>query len=410
MADQLKEIHTATIAVSDLTSNQYADFFTTDASTQYNITAAVTVGNTFPVDPNLEVNNFKAATLSTTAIASAIVDVSSSVRLAFPSQLSFTRKILALGTSNSTGWNVDTNFSINGTSVKEENTSVTGPNYNLGGLASTASDGDFFYFYTDGNSVTQLRKCAGGPTGTETTITSDSYRYIAFDGVRYYYWIHNTSTLRRFDIETETTTDISMSSTDLSNGTSYSRLMYCNGYLAYFNTTNGYPQIIDVSTGNRVRLSGTNYSQAYGYGAATTRVGFWIDPSTKNVAFISQSNASTGPIRKVTLNNIGDFSTAYTDNSNPLGTSSTSYNTYSPNLSAAGYQISGMTGLDTFLGTTSAGVYEYTWDTATAIRQVNAEVNYTMAYLSTDDVISSPTDTDFPATIAVRLTGVQVTL
>lgn len=409
MADQLKEIHTATIAVSDLTSEQYVDFFTTDASTQYNITAAVVGSNTFPVDPNLEVNNFKAATLSTTAIASAIVDVSSSVRLAFPSQLSFSKTVLALGTSNSTGWSVDTNFSINGTSVNTENNSLTGPNYYRGGLASTASDGDFFYFYTDGNSTTEFRKNAGGPTGTETVINSTTYRYIAFDGVRYYYWIQNTSTLRRYDIETETTTDISMSSTGMSNPSSYTRLMYCNGYLAYFNTSSGYPQIIDVSTGNRVRLSGTNYSDAYGYGGATIRVGFWIDPDTKNVAFISQSNSSTGPIDKVTLNNIGDFSTAYEDNNSAMGNSSTSYLDYSPTLSAS-YQISGMTGLDTFLGTTSSGVYEYTWDTATAIRQVNSESNYTEAYLSTEEAVSSPTDTDFPATIAVRLSGVQVTL
>ncbi|CAB4147442.1 hypothetical protein UFOVP506_28 [uncultured Caudovirales phage] len=289
MPDTLKQFYNASINVTGLTGNQTATLFTNNATTRA-VIKDIDVANTFPVVPNLTVGGTTTAALSGNLTGSEIVDVSQAVGFSFPAPLSFTSSLLVyLNNSSPVTQRATTGYNINGTQVNSINADQAIPNLlEVGASFATviyyAPDGDVFSVQTNGLQTNYLLKNAGGAGGTRTTINTGNTTNnapIAFDGVNTFYWLSSSTNLRIFNADTETTTNIAIQ--DLSGfgaPTNQTRLLHSNGYLFYATNQNLFPFIIEISTGRWLRCNGnTTYLTWWDQDASVP--GFWFEPSTR---------------------------------------------------------------------------------------------------------------------------------
>ncbi len=410
MPDTLKQFYNASINVTGLTGNQTATLFTNNSTTRA-VIKDVDVVNTFPVQPNLTVGGASVATLVGSVTGSEIVDTSQAVAISFPTALEYSRGVIQYisdAGGNGTRTNITYNR-INGVSVSSTTVSLGNASSRLDtvhGYYYVAADNDVFFYQTDGATTFRLSKRAGGPTGTATNISS-GLAPVAFDG-RYYYYITSATTLIRFDPETETTTTTTLAS-GLNGPGSGARLVHSNGYLVYIYADGAQPAFIKLSNGYWVQ---TAWNGMY-MGNIRSQPGFFIDPTTL-VATVVYVDGSSQTYRVVSNGAVGSFATASQTLSSNTSTQVLKTNgTWSIATGISTPMVtltSATTGLMNF---SSGGTYTVdvsgsttNWTNAGPIN-ATTDVNFLHSYVTPS--VTTPNTTDFPSTISLRVTGVEVT-
>lgn len=420
MPDTLKEFFNSTIDVTELTGNQTATLFTNNSTTRA-VIKDVDVTNGFPAIPNLTVGGTAVASLGSNLTGSEIVDVSQAVAMSFASPLALTSAtpIYLTNTSPNT-YTSSTAFNINGNTVSTATASQTLPasasSYTT--FVYTAPDGDVFQVATDGSQNWFLYKYAGSASGTQTTVNTgftNTFSAIAFDGVNTFYWLTSTTNIRVFNADTETTTNITIAAVAaLSN---VSRLTFSNGYLLYCNTTNDYPYLIEISTGRWVYFPSTNAQQLLDNTLSIP--GFWFDTTTRVATIIQYRSAApvgynltvspplaafTAASATITTNNWTVSSALAASFRNAAASTS---NTHIFLNSADGGVILGSG--SSYFPHTLSGLSGPTsgWTlSATPLASVNGATFRPRATSSASPTVNT---TNFPNTISLRLTGVEVT-
>lgn len=414
MPDTLKQFYNATINVTNLVGNQAATLFTNNATTRA-VIKDIDVANTFPTQPNLTVGGTAAATLSGSLTGSEIVDTSQAVGISFPTALAYASSTLVLFNPGAVQ-RLSTVYTINGLQASSFTTDQAVPTQD--GSASFAPvvyyapDGDVFSVQTNGDATWFLFKNAGAATGTRTTINTGntaSYSAIAFDGVNTFYWLSSTTNLRVFNADTETTTNITVAT--LPAGTLHARLVHSNGYLYYAHSQGGNPYLIEISTGRWALATGVSSD----WDQNTNIPGFWFEPSTR-VATVMFFNASAP-------------NTYYRYISTAIPVLTAASVTFSGNWSFAGLTASGffpstaatssthivLTSADggimhqgTIFPALLSGISGGTggWRLSAALSSTNSAVWRFRGSINLSPTLNT---TNFPNTISLRITGVEVT-
>lgn len=420
MPDTLKEFFNSTIDVTELTGNQTATLFTNNSTTRA-VIKDVDVTNGFPVIPNLTVGGTAVASLGSNLTGSEIVDVSQAVAMSFASPLALTSatSIYLTNTSPNT-YTSSTAFNINRSTVSTATASQTLPasasSYTT--FVYTAPDGDVFQVATNGDANNFLYKYAGSASGTQTTVNTgntNTYSPIAFDGVNTFYWLTSTTNIRVFNANTETTTNITIDAV-AGAGATAARLVFSNGYLMYAYTGVEYAILIEVSTGRWVYFASSNALLRIDLTGVVP--GFWFDTTTRVATIIYYKSATTAGYQR----HVSPSLAAFTASSATISTNNWTATT----LSAGSFQ-------NVSASTSSAHVYLYSSDGGVILAA-------SPAYPHTLSGISGPTSgwalspaplaavdgatfrpratsstsptvntTNFPSTISLRLTGVEVT-
>jgi hypothetical protein len=417
MPDTLKQFYNATIDAPAFAGGATVPLFTNNATTRAVIKDIAVNNNTFPAAPNLTVAGTRTASLASNVSGSEIVDVSQAVGVSFTPQLSFTltqRSHLSLVS----GMTFSSIFNINGTQSSSTSVDRSVVAQDAGTSYSTvvyyAPDGDVFSVQTNGQDTYYLFKNAGSAGGTRTTINTGNetnHSPIAFDGVNTFYWLSSTSNLRIFNADTETTTNITMTANDPAAG--LSRLVFSNGHLLYQATSNNLLHIIEVSTGRWFRFTGSN--GAGNWDQASGMVGFWFEPSTRvATVFFYRSASPTVYIRL-----ISPVLPAFTIPAEAISTAwgyqqvtASGFGGISPSTSNVTISLSSADG--GVMHTSSNVAAIFTGLSGPSLGGVNLTAlpafgsTYWRARSSTN---FSPTinTTNFPNTISLRVTGVEVT-
>lgn len=271
MADTLEEIYKATLSASDFDSNGVKTIITTNASTRY-VLKDVQVESSeaqIPVKANLLVNDVNVANIDSSVTGSEIVGPSSTVKVdtsTFP--LTYTDNYYQV--INSSG-NLEQNVtaSIAGivesglTNLKSTVTPITSlSDYEaIGYWEGIGPNNVALKILYDGNSTTHYYTY--NSSGTQIASNTQSYTPKAFDGYRYVYYFPSGSVMKKHDIWTNTTTDITAS---IGNGTAttYAKLMYAgNGlFLGWKNYTGSdvarRPFIFDSNNNTFTTMSNVN--------------------------------------------------------------------------------------------------------------------------------------------------------
>lgn len=415
MPDTLKQFYNATIDVTGLTGNQTATLFTNDATTRA-VIKDIAVANTFPVVPNLTVAGTPTAALSGNLSGSEIVDVSQAVQVSFPAALQFSQVNIQYLTSSSAGTRTVTSSSrINGVSVKDTAAVLTNPaptSWNPNGYHYVAADNDVFYVQQNGSNNFILTKTAGGPGGTASNVVNSTYP-VAFDG-RYYYYLTSTTNLRRFDPETETTTDTTLSSS-VPAASTYARMIHSNGYLMYIAANNNNPYIIKISNGIWAFQSGYGSFGPGGVytGVITSMPSFFIDPVTlvATIYWVDSVNA-TFKTRSIGPASTNSFTANQTNSTVPFYISK-SANSWGPFASTVQQKVTALVDANTALmyySNNASYIVDITSDTGdwpqTTLLSASTTFDF---FFSSSNPTPTVNTTNFPSTISLRVTGVEVT-
>jgi hypothetical protein len=416
MPDTLKQFYNATIDVTGLTGNQTATLFTNNSTTRA-VIKDIAVANTFPVTPNLTVGGTPTAGLSSNLTGSEIVDVSQAVAMSFPTPLSFTSSLL-IYLEGTFVYRFITGYNINQTQVNSAVISrgVTSRDGSATFVSAVyyAPDGDVFSAQSDGDLNWFLFKNAGSAGGTRTTINTgntNTNSAIAFDGVNTFYWLSSTTNLRAFNADTETTTNTTIDA--MPTASTRARLIHSNGYLFYVHAQANFVHLIEIATGRWILFNATN--AAGNWNTTPQMPGFWFEPSTRVATMMFYNSASGGFSR-----NISPAIPVLTTSSTSLGTAwTTAFRGQSFNngqISTANAHI--------VLSSADGGV---TLDSSSLPRILSGLSGHTAFWTLSPDTLSniasvdfrpnlysypSPTvnTTNFPNTISLRVTGVEVTL
>jgi hypothetical protein len=418
MPDTLKQFYNATINVTGLTGNQTATLFTNNSTTRA-VIKDVVVTNTFPVIPNLTVAGTAVAGLISNLTGSEIVDVSQAVAMSFTSSLAYTSTTTMFLSSSSTH-RISNVYNINGIVANTINVDQSLVTIDASASFVTvlyyAPDGDVFSLQTNGDANWFLFKNAGSAGGTRTTINTGNTANnspIAFDGVNTFYWLSSTTNLRAFNADTETTTNTTITAV-ASGSTPGPRLVHSNGYLMYQIAGGSIPYIIEISTGRWASFSGT----APNWDQTNAMPGFWFETSTRVATifwFFSNSGSSNFYYRSVS-----PAIPAFTAGSVTIGTS------WSDVLLPAGSFVSrsaAINNTNTVLTSADGGVINDTGNQPSVLSGLSgpssgwtitgpiAGSSVSAIWRPRKYANSSPTvnTTNFPNTISLRLTGVEVT-
>lgn len=409
MPDTLKQFYNATINVTGLTGAQTATLFTNSATTRA-VIKDIDVANTFPVIPNLTVGGTPTAALSSNLTGSEIVDVSQAVQVSFAAPLSYTSTTLAYLEGAAQRLNIA--YNINGTSVSS--TTVDQTQTTMASSFATAvyqsPDGDVFSVQTDGDANWFLYKNAGSALGTRTTINTgntSNYSCIAFDGENTFYWLTSTTNLRAFNADTETTTNTTISA--VTAATTQPRIMHSNGYLYYQNQAGNYPFLIEISTGRWVNHTGVVGQ----YDQSTSIPGFFFDTSTRvaTLMFYRSSNntyyryisAAIPALTAASVTNSTSWSGATLAPGSFQGSSASTGPGHIVLSSADGGVMLNGSIYPSILSGISGGTGGWT---LTALNTTNGATWRPRRSTSLSPTVNT---TNFPSTISLRVTGVEVT-
>ena len=404
MPDTLKQFYNASINVTGLTGNQTATLFTNNATTRA-VIKDVDVLNTFPMQPNLTVGGTSVATIAGSLTGSEIADVSQAVGFSFPTALEYSRLDLQYitATAGNTTRTTSSSYRINSVGVSSAVVAAENANAKTNvyhGYYYVAADNDVFFLDQNGTGNYILAKRAGGPTGTASNIVS-GVNPIAFDG-RYYYYMTSTTNLRRFDPETETVTNTTISAVP---GAGLSaRMIHSNGYLMYVSADGATPYIIKISNGF------WSWQNSWSSGVITSNArsmpGFFIDPVTL-VITVLYLDASNNLVRLRTIGAASSFASASQTDTTTVDfifrAASGGFNQAVIAMITSGtalfYNNSGNTSL---LDASSISPTSWTATSITALTNIDF-------ILSATTQIPTVNTTNFPSTISLRITGVEVT-
>jgi hypothetical protein len=323
MADTLEEIYKATLSASDFDSNGVKTIITTNASTRY-VLKDVQVESSeaqVPIKANLLVNDVNVANIDSSVSGSEIVGPSSTVKVdtsTFP--LSYLDNYYQV--INSSG-NLERNTtaSIAGvvetglTNLKSTDTPVTSiGDYNyIGYWEDIGPNNVALKILYDANSTTQYY--IYNSSGSQIASNTQSYTPKAFDGSRYVYYFPSGTAMKRYDIWTNTTTDIS---TPLGSGTAttYSRLMYAGnglylGWKSYTGSNISTRPFVFDSNQNTVTVT-TNGNSANSQFNLNGEITWCTSDANGNIYMAKVNNDSNWYIYKVnssaTISNVGSIS------------------------------------------------------------------------------------------------------
>jgi hypothetical protein len=417
MPDTLKQFYNATINAPAFAGGATVPLFTNGATTRAVIKDIAVNNNTFPSPPNLTVAGTRTASLGANVSGSEIVDVSQAVGVSFTPSLVFSSTSLAYSEGGTQ--QLSTTFNINGTQVSGAPAvaqmyagSEAGVTFNT--VTYYAPDGDVFSVLSNGIDIWFLTKNAGDSVGTRTTVNTgntNTFSCIAFDGINTFYWLSSPSNLRIFNADTETTTNITMTSFGVAAG--FARLVHSNGYLLYVSSSSNYMNIIEISTGRWIQFSGSGSVGTWDLAGGIP--GFWFEPSTRVATVLwyrqsgtaqyiravsapipaltaaSASNVTAWTLTTLTAAGFGGYSAATTNNHVALSSADGGVMLNSSDWPAILSGLSGPAGggwLLTLINTTNS-----------SFRRPRRSTSF------------SPTvnTTNFPNTISLRVTGVEVT-
>jgi len=354
--------------------------------------------------------------LSGNLTGSEIVDVSQAVAMSFTSPLAYsqlTNSFVVIVSGLAYTRNA-ISFRINGLPVNSTNVDQSVPTQleSYSPVVYTAPDGDVFQVATDGDSRWFLYKYAGSASGTQTTINTGNttnYSAIAFDGINTFYWVTSTTNVRAFNADTETTTNITVGNA-ASTGSTRPRLVHSNGYLMWIWTDGTYPTLIELSTGRCVNCTGVAVSTDH----ANIIQGFHFNPTTR-IATIMSYYFTTNVYYK------------YTSPAIPvLTTGSSTFSSSWPSVSQSPSSFTNRSALNNQNATIvlTSGDGGIMLDSSTlpcVLSNLSASSGWTLtgplsptasAYWrprAVDNLSPTINTTNFPVSISLRLTGVEVT-
>ena len=413
MPDTLKQFYNATINVTGLTGAQTAPLFTNSATTRA-VIKDIDVANTFPTPPNLTIAGTPTATLSSSLTGSEIVDVSQAVAISFPTALTYTSSTLVY--LNTSTQRTIVSHSISGTQVSSVTTDQATPAQdgavNFSSFLYYAPDGDVFSVQTNGDATWFLFKNAGSAGGTRTTINTGNtanYSPIAFDGVNTFYWLSSTTNLRAFNADTETTTNTTIAATTAA--TTWARIVHSNGYLLYAHANGNYPYLIEISTGRWVQCIGV----ADDWDQSSSIPGFWFEPSTRVAtlmffnggapnAYYRYISPAIPVLTAASASFNGTWAYAGLAAGSFQGSSAASSSTHIVLTSAdGGIMLQGTIYPALLTGISGASTG---WRLSAALNSSNAAFWRPRALNNLSPTVNT---TNFPSTISLRITGVEVT-
>jgi hypothetical protein len=287
MADTINEIYNSSISLSDVAATGKTTIITTDANTRYVIkdvqVDGALAGSTAAA---LIVNNMPVADVSTSVAGSEIVDINSTVVYkAFATPPSI-QAVSFEGFASTAAYRSSVYGTLNGalsTNYSAATNTDTFLNTNVDlytGNFLRATNGDLFYVYWDGNSVTTLYKRAGGPNGTQTTIIGMSYGWVVSNGVDSYHYCNNgQNTVYTYNINTGVTTTVAGYPETLSTS-SYPNATYMNSGKILVNVTgNSDPTrllIVNPYVAQRLVINLNNVS----FSGQSYKASGFLDPAT----------------------------------------------------------------------------------------------------------------------------------
>ena len=302
MADTLEEIYKATLTESSFNASGEATVITTDANTRYAIRdVQVKQESSLNVEADLLVNDVNVANVTSSVTGNEIIGTSSTVKLK-TSTYPLTYKDIYFGFFPNVSPNV-IDKKIKATVNGIEDT----------GLGFITSHGETPYgsiqsyqymahyqvhnnvgvrILHDGNSATQVH--VYNSSGSQLFSDTTSYAPKAFDQERYVYWLPSGTNFKRYDTQTDTTTNITytLGSAGIS---SYARLVYAGenwfwGVPQYSGSSAGdRPYIFNAATQQFTDASNGNSGQSqYGY----SNDGMWAvyDGSVIHVIRVNNDN------------------------------------------------------------------------------------------------------------------------
>lgn len=230
MADTIVEKYNSTVEAGNYVSGEQT-LFTTDANTTFVIKDITVNDSTYETAPNLLINDTLITSLSTSLTGSELIGASSTVKISSDLDLSDS----AMATFGYAKPSVGSNFSLtpkafvpnSSTTTLTGTTSTPFSTYGYSIVTAWMVNGNYYYYYTDGNSTCYFFKRAGGPGGTETSISQNTYGAVAFDGVRYFYYAYSNA-IYRHDTQTGSSAYYSNLYDTMS---SYPFMYVCNGFL-----------------------------------------------------------------------------------------------------------------------------------------------------------------------------------
>jgi hypothetical protein len=413
MPDTLKQFYNASINVTGLTGNQTATLFTNNATTRA-VIKDIDVANTFPVAPNLTVAGTTVASLGSNLTGSEIVDVSQAVQISFPAALIYTASTLVY--LNPGVQRTSIIYNISGFQSSNVILDQAVPSQDGAATHSPAlyyaTDGDVFSVQTNGDSSWFLFKNAGSASGTRTTINTGNtanYSAIAFDGVNTFYWLSSTTNLRAFNADTETTTNTAIAATTAA--AQWPRIVHSNGYLLYAHANGNYPYLIEISTGRWVQCIGV----ADDWDQASSIPGFWFETSTRVATLMFFNGAGPNvyyryisPAIPVLTAASSSFSSTWSSGTLAAGSFQGSAAATSSTHIVLSSADGGIMLQGTIYPATLSGISGATsgWRLSAGLNATNGAFWRPRAYNNLSPTVNT---INFPSTISLRVTGVEVT-
>lgn len=425
MADQLKEIYNNTVYIGQLSNG--VTVASTNSTTQLVIKDAQVSNNTvyssLGITPTLAVNNSLVASLQGSVSGSEIIDVSSSAIVTVPAVTFLQTSYATWGiTSNTPGSLTSyTNKTVNGvlsnsssSSVSINGTGYSGQIWNFWTIGS-----DFYFFYGDGNSTTYLIRKAGGPTGTESNVTTSSWQPWTRGATDKLHTVDAT-VIKTYNATANTITS-SPTITHPNWGStisSYPRTSFANGLVFYVNSYYGASALwaFNPTTGKGAYITTSGSPGPAGNTVMEVCYigGFYYAVFTDNTA------ASTGNIYVYRIADFGGLTTTDISVSGTLLYTMTG--AYVP-LTNPYYnypKLDPVTGDFYHLTSTSGNVFTYkVANVVQGIQKSNFVVTMPGSS-SSNNVLSTPNSVDdsanklnttfYPQSMRLRITGVQSTL
>lgn len=233
MADTLEEIYKATLTESSFNASGEATVLTTDANTRYAIkdVQVKQESTSINVNADLLVNDMPVANVTNSVSGSEIIGPSSTVKLK-TSTFPLNYKDVYFGYFPNTSNVIDKKKKAFVNDIEDtglgfianHGEALQGPYSNDTYMAHyQVHNGVSVRIRFDGNSGTQLH--VYNSSGTQIESNTSSYTPKAFDQKRYVYWKESGTNFKRYDTQTDTTTNITF--TFGSGGvSSYPRLVY----------------------------------------------------------------------------------------------------------------------------------------------------------------------------------------
>tara|TARA_R110000851_G_scaffold280479_1_gene433774 strand:+ start:593 stop:1834 length:1242 start_codon:yes stop_codon:yes gene_type:complete len=413
MADQVKEIFAGAVTTADIASTGSYTLATTDSTTQF-VIKDVTIDGVFIGTPKLKINTTNVASLNASVSGSEIVDVSSTIKYSIADTAPTFSELLTVSYDNNAYKTYKSTTPVIMGVAGSTTTTITGnPNSLLSNtqivMFAISDNDDLYYASSDGNSTNELYKTSA--TGTNNSIASLSYGWAVYDGGDHIYYVNNgysSSVLWKYNIQTDTSTNAAQPRTI--GGSSYPMAMMTNNNTIVSSATSLGSSVllfIDPATNSVVSVStgvawpsktAAQYNGYVHYEASTNRYTIYrrganvIIKTVLDDELVFSAGASViynGTITQTTSSLSNPFITGNEIRYCPAGGDATSFTQIRRNQS----------------NTADKNVYTGSDETV-----ISNYLSHSIPSGTVTDMFVPKTASDFPASVNVRVTGIQTTL